>query len=125
VRLTHIRLLVDDFPATSAFYREVLGLETAWAEEGVPYVELRADEGSSVAVNARDVMSQAIDLRPGGDAAALIFAVESVDAEAERLHMRGIAFESEPHDEPGWGVRVAHFRDPAGNLVEINEPLEP
>jgi catechol 2,3-dioxygenase-like lactoylglutathione lyase family enzyme len=27
-------------------------------------------------------------------------------------------------DRPEWGIRTAHFRDPDGNLIEINQPLK-
>ena len=53
----------------------------------------------------------------------LVFGVESVDDTYERLR-DDVAFVTQPHDQPGWGIRVAHFRDPDGTLLEINEPLD-
>ena len=58
------------------------------------------------------------------DRVCLIFHVDSVDESYANLRQRGVRFIYEPHDRNGWGVRVAHFRDPAGNLIEINEPIE-
>jgi predicted enzyme related to lactoylglutathione lyase len=48
--------------------------------------------------------------------------VESVDATAAGLAARGVEV-TEPSDQPGWGIRVAHFRAPEGNLMERAEPL--
>ena len=53
----------------------------------------------------------------------LIFAVEDLNAIAERLVDHGIALVSEPSDRPEWGIRAAHLRDPDGNLIELNSPL--
>jgi len=33
-------------------------------------------------------------------------------------------FETEPTDRSVWGIRTAHFRDPDGNLIEINHALK-
>ena len=41
----------------------------------------------------------------------------------ERLKGSGTAFLTDPHDRPDWGIRVAHLRDPDGNLVELSRRL--
>lgn len=58
------------------------------------------------------------------DKVALIFHVGSVYQTVHSLKERGILFITEPHDRKDWGIRVAHFRDPDGNLTKINEPIE-
>jgi hypothetical protein len=40
------------------------------------------------------------------------------------LSGRGVQFVTEPHDQEAWVLRVAHLRDPEGNLIEINAPLK-
>jgi lactoylglutathione lyase len=57
------------------------------------------------------------------DPVALILAVDDVDAAYQELTAKGIAFGTQPMDRPLWGIRTAHFRDPDGNLIEINNPL--
>jgi predicted enzyme related to lactoylglutathione lyase len=57
------------------------------------------------------------------DKVCLIFAVEDVDAACLQLKKQGVLLISDPADRPDWGIRTAHFRDPAGNLIEINQPL--
>jgi lactoylglutathione lyase len=122
MRLTHARLLVDDFAACFRFYRDVVGLEPGWGEEDGAYADFDGG-GAALALFARSGMDERAALRPAGDASMLVFEVEDVDGFAARLRERGVALEGEPHDEPEWGIRVAHFRDPAGTLIEVNQPL--
>jgi len=58
------------------------------------------------------------------DKVALTFEVPDVDAAYKALRARGIEFVTEPHDQETWVLRVAHLRDPEGNLIEINAPLK-
>ena len=115
MRLTHVRLLVDDFSAAYRFYRDVLALPTDWEDNG-GYAEFRAGEGVMLAILPREEM-------PDAPPAVLCFDVDDVDAAAAAVRGRGGTLESEPGDRPEWGLRVAHLRDPAGNLVELNRNL--
>ena len=80
MRLTQVRLLVNDFHAMLSFYRDTLGLRVGF-DDGENFAEGKAGEG---------------------DRAALI---------------------APPKDMAPWGIRIALFRDPEGNLVEINQRL--
>jgi lactoylglutathione lyase len=123
VRLTHVRLLVDEFAACFRFYRDVIGFTpTFGSEDEGGYADFRAGD-CSVALFERDGMKGVAHLREAGDGAMLVLAVDDVDAEAERLRAAGVELESEPHDQPDWGLRVVHVRDPAGNLLELYRPL--
>jgi lactoylglutathione lyase len=124
VRLTHVRLLVDEFAACFRFYRDVIGFRpTFGTEDEGGYADFRAGD-CSLALFERGGMKGVAQLRSPGDGAMLVLAVDDVDAEAERLRAAGVALESEPHDQPDWGLRVVHVRDPAGNLLELYRPLE-
>lgn len=57
------------------------------------------------------------------DQLAIIFVVESVDSYYQSLTRKGIEFVNVPQNQKDWGIRLAHFRDPAGNLIEINQGL--
>lgn len=37
----------------------------------------------------------------------------------EEMKKKGVEFVTEPHDQDAWYLRVAHLRDPDGNLVEL------
>lgn len=129
---THTRLLVDDYAACLRFYRDALGFEVTFGDEDSGYADLRTG-GTTVALFDGGEMAQAVGAKetaadevPGRDYrddVALVFSVDDVDNAFERLSP-DTEFVTEPHDRPEWGIRVAHFRDPDGTLVEVNEPLE-
>jgi catechol 2,3-dioxygenase-like lactoylglutathione lyase family enzyme len=119
VRLSQIRLLVSDPARSFRFYREVLGLQLAYGAEGDPYASFAAGHGT-IAIFTRSGQSEVVDLRPAGDGAVVVLEIYDLEAEAERL---GERLEGGITDRPDWGIRVAHLRDPDGNLVELVEPL--
>lgn len=55
------------------------------------------------------------------DSVALVFEVENVEKSYTELKEK-VSFITEPV-ERDWGIKVAHFRDPAGNLIEIYESI--
>ena len=56
------------------------------------------------------------------DKVALIFKVDNVERTYEALKNK-VVFITEPTEQKDWGIKVAHFRDPAGNLIEIYENI--
>lgn len=129
-RLTHVRLLVDDYPACFRFYREAMGFEPTFGDEESGYADFDAGD-ATLALFERGGMARAVgtaDLPATAgaqDRVAAVFRVESVDAAYDELAGRGISFVTEPADREEWGIRVAHLRDPDGTLLELNEPMEP
>jgi len=121
--LAQVRLLVSDMSASYRFYRDALGLPTSW-DENPSYAAFDVGSESALAIFPRAEMGEAVELRSGsGDGAALVLAVESVDDAVARL--RGVGVEmSDPIDRPDWGIRVAHLRDPDGNLIELCHDIE-
>jgi lactoylglutathione lyase len=122
VRLTHVRLLVDDFDACLRFYRDTFGFEVS-AQYG-DYAELRAGD-ALLALFPRTTMAEAVGFDPlaAGDRVALVFHVGDVDTALADLRERGAPVAAEPQDRPDWGLRVAHLRDPDGNLIELNHDI--
>ena len=127
-RLTHIRLLVSEMPACLSFYRDVLAMQVLWADEEGHYVSFKTGD-IVLALNRKQAMAEVVGSRDRParadrqDPMALILAVDDVDAAYQELTGQGIAFVTRPTDRPHWGIRTAHFRDPDGNLIEINSPL--
>lgn len=119
MKLTHVRLLVDDFDACFRFYRDVLGLTPTWGAEGEGYADFDAGP-ANVALFARTGQVEAVELRVPGDGALVVLAVDDVAAEVARL---GDEILAGPLDRAEWGIRVAYLRDPAGTLIELNEPI--
>lgn len=130
-RLTHVRLLVDNYRECHRFYREVFGLTPRFGGgEGV-YEEFVAGGpgGVILALYHRGMMASVVgtgSLPPhviSQDSVALTFEVGNVDAAYDALTAMGVNFVAPPSDKPEWLLRVAHLRDPAGNLIELNAPL--
>lgn len=126
-RLSHVRLLVSDFATMLAFYRDKLGLQLRFNEEGI-YCEF--DTGASqLALFHRDFMAEALHTTAPHEQAlplqrpVVILSVKDVDATYIRLGQQGIEFLEGPTERSHWGVRTIHFTDPEGNLIEINSSL--
>jgi catechol 2,3-dioxygenase-like lactoylglutathione lyase family enzyme len=122
VKLTHVRLLVDDAPACFRFYRDVIGLTPTWGTEAEGYADFATGDGSTLAIMGRAGQEEVVTLREGGDGAILVFGVEDLAAALDGLRERGAA-PGEVVDRPDWGIRFSHLRDPAGNLIEITCPI--
>lgn len=126
MELTHIRLLVNDIEACREFYKNKLGLnETLALVEGI-YYEFAAGD-CILALYKRELMESVAGVAVGNAAAdkvALTFNVADVDATYKDLSAKGVQFVTPPHDQEAWVLRVAHLRDPEGNLIEINAPLK-
>jgi len=127
MKFAYTRLLVDqaDFDACRDFYKDKLGFKVTWGETDPSYTSFDTGE-TTISLNAYWIMGDAIGLPPNppkNDRVALIFEVDDVDAKFGELKAQGVAFIHTPTDHTDWGIRAAHFRDPAGNLIEINKPL--
>ncbi|MBB6674332.1 VOC family protein [Cohnella nanjingensis] len=124
------RLLVSDFKASVRFYREVLEMKEEWHQDepGAEYALFSVGEAKFELMPKRSMFEALGEVQAEiGEAAplhvVLDFGCEDVDAEVERLRARGVRFVTEPHDRPAWRARVAHFRDPEGNLFELYTTL--
>jgi lactoylglutathione lyase len=124
LKLNQVRLLVDHFEECKAFYRDILGLEITFDSEDNIYAQFIA-EGVALGLYHRDLMASVVgnadasDARAGKDTALLVFEVDDVDATYKALKAKGADFVKEPHDQEEWFMRVAHLRDPDGNLIEL------
>jgi lactoylglutathione lyase len=124
----YTRLLVLDFKACFLFYRDVMGFQATYGTENDIYADF--DTGAvTIALFDRLEMSKAVGTTQlpikseAQDSVCLVFAVDNVDNICQQLKNQGISLAVEPADHPGWGIRSAYFRDPDGNLIEINQPL--
>jgi lactoylglutathione lyase len=127
LKISHVRLLVPNVRECFLFYRDFIGLEVRYGNEDTPFAEFQTGD-ISLAIEPPIVDEPVEALRnptefSACDQVALIFRVDDIDATYDQLKNKGVEFVKEPHDTPEWGHRVAYFRDPAGNLIELNKGI--
>jgi catechol 2,3-dioxygenase-like lactoylglutathione lyase family enzyme len=122
----------DDRDASLAFYRDTLGFEVRnevgyngmhWITVGHP-----DQPGTSLVLHppaadpgiTDDERRTITEMMAKGTYAILTLATHDLDGTFERLQASGIEIVQEPIEQP-YGVRDCAVRDPAGNLLRINE----
>jgi catechol 2,3-dioxygenase-like lactoylglutathione lyase family enzyme len=131
VSISAVHVLVDDPAAALAFYRDTLGLtvRNEVARDGFRWITLATDSQPEIQI----VLSQphAGRSQEDGDALAALlakgelrtlhFRSDDLDATFEKVAgAPGAEVLQEPVSQP-WGARDAAVRDPAGNLVRIEQ----
>jgi catechol 2,3-dioxygenase-like lactoylglutathione lyase family enzyme len=121
-----------DPEATLVFYRDLLGFEltqdvgqgdvrwltfVAPAQPDVRLVLTPPVADPGVSDEERRTVTE---LMAKGVYQSIILATKDLDATFARLQAADVEVVSEPTEQP-WGVRDAAFRDPAGNMVRIDE----
>jgi len=122
----------DDPDASLAFYRDTLGFEV---RGDVGYGGMRwitvgpADQpGTSIVLYPPDATPGITDderrtiaeMMAKGTYAGILLATAGLDGTFERVQASGAEVVQEPTEQP-YGVRDCAFRDPAGNMVRIQE----
>ena len=132
INLSTCFIAVDDHDKALAFYRDVLGLEVRndVGFEGMRWVTVGAPSQPDVDIvlepplahpNASPADKEMMaELLAKGLLRGVIFSTDDCDATFERISSAGGEVVQEPIDQP-YGVRDCAFRDPAGNLLRINQ----
>jgi catechol 2,3-dioxygenase-like lactoylglutathione lyase family enzyme len=122
----------DDPEAALAFYRDVLGFEVRndvgykgmhWITVGPPgqpatnIVLYPPDAAPGITDDERRTVAE---MMAKGTFGTLVLATKDVDDTFERLQARDAEVVQEPVDQP-YGVRDCAVRDPAGNLIRIQQ----
>jgi lactoylglutathione lyase len=129
MKLGYVRLLVREFDACVAFYRDSIGLPVAMHIEHARFAEFDTGETALEIYDRRqmaEIAGRASAPDPDGavDRVLLTFQVDGVDAAYEEMRKKDVAFDVPPTDRPDWGARTAHFSDPDGNLLELFQHLQ-
>lgn len=119
--IDYVVLYVRDLEASIAFYRDVIGLPLKLQDSG--YAEF-AVRGTKFGLYQRARLPGLIGRQAGSGAPAgeVLFLVDDVDAEAERLRGQGVEILAGPVDRP-WGHRTLHVLDPDGFVVELAQEI--
>ncbi len=122
----------DDPDASLAFYRDTLGFEV---RNDVGYGGMRwitvgpvGQPDTSVVLYppfaapgiTADERRTIVEMMAKGSYAIIILSTADLDGVFEQLQASGADVVQEPIEQP-YGVRDCAFRDPAGNLIRINE----
>ena len=126
---TTIRILVrKDYGECFDFYTEIMGLIPVWGDRNGPYTSFAASSGAQpcFAIFSGEAMSgfpgyvqPAADSQP--DTVVAVIPTLDLDGDYLRLKEAGVNFLSEPRFIEAWGMRCTYFRDPEGNLFELND----
>jgi predicted enzyme related to lactoylglutathione lyase len=122
----------DDPDAALAFYRDTLGFEVRgdvgyggmrWItvgpanQPGTSIVLYPPDATPGITDDERRTIAE---MMAKGTYAGILLATASLDGTFERVQASGAEVVQEPAEQP-YGVRDCAFRDPAGNMLRIQE----
>jgi uncharacterized glyoxalase superfamily protein PhnB len=122
----------DDADAALAFYRDALGFQVRndVGYNGLRWITVGPADPSAPAIVLHppaaepgltdDERRTIVEMMAKGSYAAITLATHDLDGVFARLEASGAEVVQEPADQP-YGVRDCAFRDPAGNLLRINQ----
>ena len=122
----------DDPDAAVAFYRDTLGFEVRadvgyqgmrWITDGPPDqpdTSIVLDPPAATPGLTDDERRTVIEMMAKGSYGSVLLATKDVDATFDRVQSGDVEVVQEPTDQP-YGVRDCAFRDPAGNMVRIQQ----
>ena len=122
----------DDPDAALAFYRDVLGFEVRLdvGYEGMRWITVGPPDQPTTAIVLHppavdpgitdDERRVITEMMAKGTYGGVNLATHDLDATFERLQASGAEVVQEPIDQP-YGLRDCAFRDPAGNMVRIQQ----
>ena len=131
----HVAVRTPDLGTAKRWYVETLDFrvvaEWDYADEQLAYLAPATDDHFYIEILGGGEPAPR-EVRPYTDlASSLAYAgyhhfclsVDSVDRTVARLRERGVTIVTEPFELPAIGRRLAFFRDPFGNLIELAEVL--
>jgi catechol 2,3-dioxygenase-like lactoylglutathione lyase family enzyme len=123
----------DDPDASLAFYRDALGFEVRGdvGHGGMRWITVgpAGQPGTSIVLQppgppgcgiTDDERRTIAEMMAKGTFAGILLATPDLDGTFERLQASDAEVVQEPTEQP-YGVRDCAFRDPAGNLIRIQE----
>lgn len=126
---TTVRVLVrKDYGKCYDFYTEKLGLLPVWGDRMGPYTSFAVSEGEPpcfAIFSGEDMPMYKGYVQPISytqpDTVVAVIPTDDLDGDYQRLKEAGVEFLGEPQDIKEWYMRCTYFRDPEGNLFELND----
>lgn len=124
-----IRILVrKNYGECFDFYTEKIGLTAVWGDRNGPYTSFATSSNNPpcFAIFAGENMSMFQGYEQSGsnsqpDTVVAVIPTLDLDSDYLRLKEAGVIFLGEPQYIEDWGMRCTYFRDPEGNLFELND----
>lgn len=129
VRSAHTRLFVDDVAACSRFYQNVLKFKPVALQVEKGYAEFEITDSMRISLFRQREMSEILRTsdRPvaknAQDRVGLILHVHDLDSIYHELRRADVTFAEPPTQNNEFSLKVAYFRDPAGNLIGLFEAM--
>ena len=115
-KLQTVRVYAGDFSAAFMFYATMLGLAVVEGTPAGPYALF--DTGNAQLALERIPPNHPAFGELVGRFAGLSFKVPDLSALYDELVAKGVEFMAPPQKQ-AWGGGIAHFRDPAGNILSL------
>lgn len=125
-RYIYTRLNVENFEACKAFYRDVMGLSIKFEDDMDEYVEFDTDSIRITLFNRKKLtdfipQSESLNYDPHNAQVVLSFQVKSLEDAIAHLQSKQVELLAPPTNYPDRGFLSTCFRDPDGNLIEIEQ----
>ncbi|MFV0394957.1 MAG: VOC family protein [Coprobacillaceae bacterium] len=126
---TTIRVLVrKDYGECYDFYTQKIGLIAVWGDRNGPYTSFAVKENEppcfAIFLGANMPMFKGYEQpieNTQPDTVVAIIPTDNLDKDYQRLKEAGVHFLGEPQYIEDWEMSCTYFRDPEGNLFEIND----
>ena len=115
MRIGYVRLFVTDLAAAKKFYAQILGLEILWEYENKA---IGFDLGPVLIVEDVSSEEDREERDLAGRYVGCSIEVEDIQATYSELLAKGVRFATPPEKQE-WGGTLAHFKDPAGNVLTL------
>ena len=116
MKLYAIRIFVDDWDTACEFYDRSLKLEATFKDSELGWAEFDVGGPSLGIERVRD--DDVEGKKMIGRFLGISLRVGHIETTYEELKARGVEFTSPPEKQP-WGGSLAHFKDPAGNILTL------
>jgi catechol 2,3-dioxygenase-like lactoylglutathione lyase family enzyme len=120
MKLAHARIVTNDVPGLTRFYRDLTGMTPTGDDV---YVEFHGSALTLAISSQRMIERHSAGATVPAANRSVILDFEVADVDQERARLAGIVsdFVLEPTTQP-WGNRAMLFRDPDGNLINVFAP---